>query len=713
MNGSSFPHKKTRRSLYPFLFVFSFIVWIFSFWPFMSGRLGLFNDAISYFQSIKFLTDELMRFRLPLWNSMEYFGMPNSFFLLRISGWNPFYVIIVIMRWAGVPYLSAYLWFMAGYYFLGCLGFYVICRTTLHSRLAAFTGFLLLYFSALGTRIFDSYFILITTPLLWFAAFALLFFRNFNRRSFAGMIFALLLLLTTYVPFYAGIILFTGCILSASLYPIKVWGKAGSAAVFIRRHYVICLLAAATLFVAVLPAYHFSRRTAGQEIAMSHRHSGSESSDAAAVAYGTTAKWAVLEDLAFTRYLYEPGRIRFAVLYISPFIFILLGAGMWAGINKRRILVLTWAGLLFLLSVPQDVLVYKFLREHIPIFSYFRNLHFFLWWGILPLGIYFLSDLLSGVFRQFQEKRISSRWLLGYIYAVHITAALYFLRFYGAGLLYLIMCVMSAVFFTAYYFFRKGHPALPLILFAAVIIEPVAAYRALPAQYPIKGEVYREYGFSSVRRYQKAGPSAEKGKPATRKDLYVALAGVQDAYARVPPGIFYSYLEHRFLIYHDAVVLNDDSPDYYGRLRAVMAGDSSAAIIAPAAESVPEIDSRQKTLFPEPITGPSKRFRVREMTPNTVTMDINFPKDVFLVINEPFDPSWTGFLGRKRITVYRTNKAFMGVYVPEGRHRLVLRYGTISDRALHIIGIVLFYGWFLALSFLWVKNASRKKMDEG
>ncbi len=49
-------------------------------------------------------------------------------------------------------------------------------------------GYLILLFSALGTRLFDSYMMLVTVPLIWFFYFLIAFTQTPRKHLFLGMV---------------------------------------------------------------------------------------------------------------------------------------------------------------------------------------------------------------------------------------------------------------------------------------------------------------------------------------------------------------------------------------------------------------------------------------------------------------------------------------------------------------------------------------------
>jgi len=184
------------------LFCLSFALWIFSFRGFLAGELTLTGDAIAYFEHMKFYLDQISRLVYPLWDFTRNWGVPVELFLRRIGSFNPLFFLIIFLDKLGLAYETSYLLFLAGYYFLGMVGFYLLAKRFFNNTSAAFSAYLLLMFSSLGTKIFDSYIILTFVPTVWFFFFLVAFVQAQEKRFFLGITFTTMILLTTYIPFY-------------------------------------------------------------------------------------------------------------------------------------------------------------------------------------------------------------------------------------------------------------------------------------------------------------------------------------------------------------------------------------------------------------------------------------------------------------------------------------------------------------------------------
>ena len=181
---SSSRMEKIPQCLAAFWISFAFMIWIFTFRGFLSSKFELTSDALSYYDHTRFFIENLRHGIYPLWDPFWFNGAPNDFFLRRIGAFNPLYLIILLLKSVGIPYTLSYLWFLAAYYWSGMIAFYLLAMRIYQNRFLAYTGYLILLFSALGTRLFDSYMMLVTVPLIWFAGLPCT--GSLLRRIFSG-----------------------------------------------------------------------------------------------------------------------------------------------------------------------------------------------------------------------------------------------------------------------------------------------------------------------------------------------------------------------------------------------------------------------------------------------------------------------------------------------------------------------------------------------
>jgi len=693
---------KTQSLFLPF--VCAFFLWCIAFHEFLLGQRLLMNDAVSYFQETFALTDTFLRGIFPVWTN-GYFGMPNDFFLLRLGAFNPFYLFMLALRVTGIPFLFVYLWSLAGYYFLGCYGFYRLCERLTGHRPASFAGFLLLYFSSLGTRIFDSFIILIFVPLMWFVFFLADFYRKPSRLNFLGMVFSAMILMSTYIPFYFLVIVLFTCVLFLVVFPLRCLHGVKVFREFFRREKVLSLLGVVAVLAAMLPGLLFFQASRRGDYVMSHRHHKVETDNAVEVHFDTTKKWAILEDVAFSMDFKDLRTIRFAVLYIPVLAWVIFVLGLFARFNRRSLFYLLFIGGFLALGIPQDLPVYKFFYSHIPVFSYFRNLHFFLWWAILPAFILLLSDQLACFLRDNEQGRWKNPLQAAVATIFHACILVMVLRQNGwmAGT---VISLAGSWFLALVYIFTaaRGRPVVwGMCLLAVVAVQPLEVYHFLSRNTEAwnSAECFSHYTreFSYVRKLK--GPE----DPDAPLSYYVALQPVQTMVENLGNDVFIAYNSVKVRAYDDVEVLPAEKQDW-DHIQDVLAHEGNRAFVFDWDE-----DNRLTAKGGQPlhITGLDQGLDVMRYDPNRIVMRSSFDQPKFIVINEAFHPGWRCTIDGKPARLYQANIAFRGIYVPAGRHVVAMRFSSLLW--LRYMIWIFYLGMFIVLVGTGITMSHQDRQD--
>ncbi|NTV30232.1 MAG: hypothetical protein HGA80_09150, partial [Candidatus Omnitrophica bacterium] len=369
----------------------AFVFWVYCFRGYLFGKLGFTSDATSYYEHIRFFLTNLMSGHFSLWDPYWSGGVPNDFFLRRFCPYNPFYLLIVLFSLAGIPYYFSYVVFLVCYMFFGMFGFYLITRKLTGDDISALVAFLLLLFSAVSTRIFDSYMIFVLTPLLWFFYYLVSFASDPQRKNVLGLAFFAMITLTTYIPLYFIVIVLSFLVVFAVLYFDRIAAISTGLFNFIKRERWLSIFCAVAVLAAVLPGVMFFQEAGKGSIAIPGRHYNTSESNVLAVQDQSEDSWAVPEEFFFSAYYHDLKRITFAIVYMPCFLFIPLVLGFGLRISRLTVLLAVWGGLLLLVTAPFGSSLYSFLRDKVFIFKYFRNLHFLLWFALLPLLALFVG----------------------------------------------------------------------------------------------------------------------------------------------------------------------------------------------------------------------------------------------------------------------------------------------------------------------------------
>ncbi len=624
---------------------FSFLLWVFAFRGFFSGELAFTSDAISYYNHIQFFIRNLAEGVFPLWDPLWNTGVPNDFFLRRFGAFNPSFLLILIPYKLGFSYLSSYLFFLAGYYFIGMLGFYALAKRIFNNTFAAFTAYLLLMFSSLGTRLFDSYLLLMVVPMIWFFYCLVRFNQTGKKHFFIGITFTLMVLSSTYIPFYFFLILGTFLMSFGIVYFKNIPDIARKYILFLKKHKVLSLLCAGAVMLALLPGILFMRESAKGEMAFPQRHSASIESNQVAVGLETITSWGMLEDIAYSvEFLKDITKFKFAVLYVPPAFCVILLGGLFIGMTKRLIFFFLWGISLFIMFSPYAP-VYNFLHKHIFFFRYFRNLHFFLWIILLPIFILFVAEQFNVLLKKipkFQPERV---WVLTIV----------------------LVLITAHPLITYYYLNKNSDKQISYVydqLYKTIDFMNIAQSRSSAT--PNMGWACREKESKCRKTF------ALRYKTAPSLGVYYATKWARMLSQQVSNEDTARYLKYKFYFY-DKLGALDNMSDF----------------------KVNEFQS---------LKGSSQEFQILDYDVNSIKLKTNFNEEKFLVYNDSFHSRWQAFLNGQKTEIIRAQVAFKGVLLPAGENIVYFRYGAIWLYVWNYFLMAVFYGIFSSFIFLWVKD---------
>lgn len=682
-------------------FLLSFLIWLICFQGFVSGKLSLQSDAVGYYQHIKFFIDNMVAGVYPFWDPGINSGVPNEFFLRRMGSFNPFFLIPVALRWCGVPHLLAYTTYLSVYYFVGALGFYYLCRVMVRRPTAAYAGFLIYLFSSLGTRQFDSYIVLVSVPLVWFFAFFIDYFRRPRAVPLLGMTFCLMNLVTTYIPLYFAVIFGSFLIFVGAVFPKECWSRLREGGGFAWRRKGLALICALSLSASLIPAAMIFQSARDGEFVMPRRASTAESTNALAVGKDTVTEWAMLEELVYAAAFSDLRRFKFAVIYFPGFVFLIYLMGACVRLNRKFVFLILWGGFLFLLSVPALSPVYDFLRGHVFLFKYFRNLHWFYWLAMLPIFVLAAVVLLDEMPVSSDRRQARRGWMIWVVIAhaaFTVAVALLGNTIWSTYL----MIAVSAVFFILLAYPAGGRCHLTMLLLTlAVGGQSLEVYHylnvnSLELLVPYKGD--DAYQTASYQNTEIMGVPIDADKPS----LYYALRNYHDLYDALPPSVLFPYKSPKFILFdevEEAAVVD------YQRLIRQFRSRANRAVVTQAVDFQ---GRAQPSSVYEEVRGEGSGVTLERSSVNTVRLATDLKRPRFLVFNQNWHPRWHARIDGLSQPVIEANGSFMGLAVPAGPHRVTLRYGSGAYRGLHLALLMLFYGLFVWLVTAAVRARSRQ-----
>ncbi len=679
----------------------AFLVWIYAFRGFLSGHLSLESDALSYYDHIKFYIESLSQGVFPLWDPFWYQGAPNDFFLRRIGAYNPFYSVILIFKTIGIPYTLSYLWFLAAYYFLGMIGFYLLMMRIYKDQRIAFIGFLLLLFSALGTRLFDSYMMLVTVPLIWFFYFLTAFCQQPKKHLLLGMTLAFAILATTYIPFYFLMFLCVFILCYSLLYWHELKAIALRLREFLRAHQLLvalCLLMALLVFI---PMLLFIKQSSAS-IALPGRHGIDVASHVLTVPV-QTLKWGVIEDLLYSSYFSNLHRYKFAIVYVPFFAVLCLALGLFCRMSRRLLLFFICAFILFCAIVPHGLPFYDLLNKHLFFMKYFRNLHFFLWFVLIPLFVLLVVENLRSFF-ELKHDTYGRRWLITtYVIAVHIAAFVFIWWRGDVTLSTSVMLALSLIFIGAWIWGKLNNPAFFYGLVSLMIIaQPLEGYwylakKAIPHKGPYEYDIIDwRFKLSAQGEIPK-----EADGLAIKAGLYYASKAYNELFNEVSDYAMMLNSRHKISLVDRLKVLDDTQG--FKVLESSFRGRDNLAFVVGRGDEMKLMaqgtSHQREAILPQ---DNSPFIKAELFDANHLRLRTDLPSEKFLVYNDSYDPQWQAFINGRQVNVFQTNGAFKGVWVPAGHAEVEFRYGLWWQYCFNVLLLACFYVLLaLVLWFAW------------
>lgn len=691
------------------------------------------SDAVAYYEHNTFFIEQIVRGVYPLWEPGRDNGVPIELYLRRIGSYNPFILMPLLFRAVGVEKLQSYLLFIVIYYFLGMVGFYKLAKVIFNDRLTAFFSYLILMFSSLGTRLFDSYILFTIIPLIWFFYFLVDFGKQPQKHSFFGLIFTLMILFTTYVPFFFINIFITFLLMFCVFYFTSLKDILSRVFTFIKENKLVFILGVLALGISFTPGILLFQQMSRGEIVVPMRGNKSTDTNALSVAIETVTSWGMEEDLVYALSFRDLRKFKFAIIYLPFFSYLILFLGSMTFINRKKIFFLLWTfGLLLMFS--HYLPMYTFLNKHVFYFKYFRNLHFFLWMIILPVFVLFLGSLFQSLVNmKMKSLKIKILWI-GFVLIVHGIFFYYFMEKYSITSTRLTV-IFSFLLFLGLILMRNEEKKENILktgiilvsLFLVICVQPGEVYYYLSQNYSSPGKVKYRYDHG-VYTFIRLPSKESKEKRINNRFLgknnslnsFVSVRENPEMYMGVKWGYLLFQNLNRFtldnymsnqLMAYDQVELLDENPldlEILGKKFAQL--ENKAFVSNPeAVENImSNLSARDIQPFVEIIEEGSPFLKITDFDVNDLRATTNFPNEKFLVYNTNFHHDWQAYIDGKKVRIYRSNFAFIGFMVPGGEHQVHLLFAPKWKHFLNWFLLVLFQGMLWGVLIFWFRAYSAK-----
>ncbi len=679
------------------------------------------RHGLDYYHIIKFQVENYMRGVFPLWDPFLFWGRPDNIDSRFVGEFNPFLWLYAIFSWLGVSPPSAYAFYSTIYYFVGLIGFYLLAKRFLKDELLAVLGFVALMFSSLAITVFNNYCItLLWVPIVWFFYFLLAFSQDPRRKFILGLTFSIMLLTTTYMPFYfltifacflIGIVLFyfgeTKAVLKKSVR-------------FVRENKVFVLLCGLAIGASMIPGILWFLASEKGEYILSWRHAGSDSLNAASMNFDKIASGSIVGPMTFKGLFSDLSHSNQLLFFVSIFVYIVLCLSIINGINRKSLFLIVVGFPLFLLTLTDLTPVLKYLYDHFYIFRLFRNIFYLLYLAIVPLVILFVLEQLR-LFLDFQLKNGRERGqVMAFVCVVHLLFALFLYQQGGIIFSSYATVALSCIFFLLY-FSKKitlRQPIAWIFLLALIVTQPMEVFYhsrqgavSVVDWFP-KDRFYPRFSFMRPPRtsetdyysYHKGrSPQGVQDSSGFETWKYTGLYRSYWLHENVNHNILENYTKHKFVVYDAAEMVDERVWDFKRFENSLQRNENLAFVFAD--EEIETAASRNRN--PQLITAESDALKVEDFDLNHIRIQTNFDAPKWLVYNDSYDHNWRAWLNGKP-ALQRANYTFKAMYLPAGVNRVEFRYGSMGMYILNYSLLILYAGIFLYLLRMWWMERGEK-----
>lgn len=701
-------------------------LWLFLAKNFFLSKLPIYGETVYIYWVIKLFVENLRLGTIALWNPFLYLGFPLQVWLSYVGIFNPTWLLTLLLNCLGLSFYHSFLYSITLYLLASQIGFYLLAKTILEDARAAYIAFLLFLFSsftfiALGGQYNPALHYL---PSIWCFYFFFRFLKTWKASSFLGFIFSLIIVLTTYLPFYFLTVFgITGLLLL--IFNFRNLGPTvKNFHTFIRKRPFLLVICTLAVLFSLWPGYAAYQSTSRHEVVAPFRQTqdkdmiykkGVVLNNYESVTDGGVSARMAPEELYSYLDLLHYGNDGMFYMSILAYLFLLLGA--INRINKRNAVLVALAFFLFLLVLENATPLHRWLFQSIPYFRLIRTITFFL--PFLGATVALLAAeqlrLILTAIEHAPENR--TRYvLLAWILIVHGACGTFLIVRPEVPVYSFIALILSLIFFLLFILARPYIPSAFFTIFiaAAILFHPVKFFWRF-AQMQGNPKTIQEYlKVESTRPSFSFTRSSEK-KPISWYSISKTDApgswGYGDTFVsywafylndHLPKDVIDSYTRNKFYLYNHIEISTNSQPD----IKTVADSFQNLTDLAfISLDSAKEMDTKLATLLKPSVVSQAHAEIVEKSSPlfevtyfglNSLKIKTNFPEKKFLVYTDSFDQRWEAFRNKKPIPVYRANIAFKGVFLPAGLNEVVLRFHPPGGGSPYAILLIFYWGLFFA-----------------
>ncbi len=693
---------------------------IFWLWLHHWGNIAPQVDNLYFSYWVTYHFEYIVKGVFPLWDPFRSWGWPNLTDPRFFGEYNPLYLVIPVLLIFQVPPFVAFNVFLCLLYIVGSLGFYLLVKCIWEDEFTALLAYTIFVVSMLGELLFSQLALpLILFSTIWFFYFFISFLKadviNEQRKSFAGLVFSIMIIVTTYLPFFFLVILVAATVAVLLSRPAIFRDIFRKVLTFVPHCPFLFAAGVAAVGLACLPGLIWWLSTANGDTVISTARNGFGEVQSGTVPLGMIERSSLAAQTSIGEIFSDQDFVMNTFCYVPVFLVILLTAGFFQRMRVNHRIIFLMAFGLFLFALAGVTPVHEFLYKHIFFVRMFRNLYLLGPFIVMLMVILATGQLRSllGSFSQGRAGRGLYMLMIACVHAGWLTALLSQERVLWSSYATLVLSMGMFVTYGLGFFDRRGALLLAGFMLTAML-QPgqlVTEYWKVWRGGTVDTRKGEEPAFAYTRPYRGQFPAMEQGwnlVPKRKRDMsgflnegYFGSRYSALLYSNIAAEDLQKYVAHKFVIYSQVSYMDSDHPDW-GLVSRSLKGLLPQALVAE--EQAVHAAGGKAVEAPLLVSGPSDVLTVLAFDPNRVRLRTNLPARSFLVFNDSYYPGWKVYVDGKEQPLIRANIAFKGVWVNEGARRVEFKFGGLGTYALRWFLSALFLGWLSYVILIFIRR---------
>ncbi len=658
-------------------FIWPLLLWIWLMRDFILGTIPVNMDTHTIYGVTKYYFNNLLNGTVPLWEPFVNIGRP--FYAIAICNlFNPVTQLVPLLKLLGFNYQIAFNIYIVSYFFISAWGFYLVCREWVTDKRVAYLGFVAFIFSGFGVSLFTQLTLFeIITPCIWLMYFATRFIRDPQVPHAFGCVLAVMMILSSYLPFYALTWMVVSVLILACVYPKGSLQSITRIWYWIVIHKRVVIFSIVAILIAAAPLIVYKMIDQSGDVVSPGRHCQYVDRETCVertlkeqggMLYEETSRSGTGGERLDIGYLISHlDKLTYGSdsIFFLPFAcYVLLFVSWIRTVNRRALWLLLSAFVMWLIAQGSQTPLHPWLYEHVFFIKYFRNLFFlniFTFTSILLAVIVMLDDWL----KPHTATMTARKGIIMSIIAALGLGALVLIRFNGVSVLQWVTLGVFGVGLIALYTPLHAIVRRHLWVWVIVIIlQPinVMAHYAINAKefaYPLPHQ-HTQPVFSWIRPDQPVTSDARIYQFVPYQDFFYAMS-MTDAPATV--GYPQSVVKNTFML---SQAKGDDALSQYARYKFI---------------TYQEPIIGQGTI----IKGPGQGIDIKSFTTNQLTVTTHFKTPTYVVYNDSYTRYWHATIDGKDANLEQANQAFKGIWVPDGEHVVMWSYHPPGGQWIYLV----------------------------